>query len=75
MSVISSYRFCPICDKMQNVLLCEEEAVTKVAQVPVKYLELRYKCPTTNETFMNTNLINQNILRARNSYNQLQGIA
>ncbi len=75
MSIMSSYRFCPICDKMQSVMLCEDETETEVAKTKVRYNEIHYRCPVTNETFMDTNLINQNILRARNAYIEVKGTA
>ena len=72
---MSSYRFCPICDKMETVLLCEDKATTTINNTSVDFMEVHYKCPTTGEFFYDHQLFNQNILRARNVYTELKGTA
>lgn len=65
---------CPICEKIHKVMVCEEETKALVKNNPVEYKEIFYLCPESNEEFYPGNVMDENLIRARDSYKKANGL-
>lgn len=68
---------CPICDEIHEVEIRERETSASIKGEEIKYFEKVYYCShSTDEEceFESGKLVNENLLRARNSYREIHGL-
>ncbi|GAH37814.1 unnamed protein product, partial [marine sediment metagenome] len=64
---------CPICEKKHKVEVYEEETKALVKKKPIEYKEIFYFCPKSKEEFYPEKVLDQNLIRARDSYKEENG--
>ncbi len=59
---------CPICEKVHEVQVYQEPTKALIKKQPIKYIETYYHCPTSEEEFYPSQILDSNLLEARDSY-------
>jgi putative zinc finger/helix-turn-helix YgiT family protein len=59
---------CPICEEVHKVKVYKEPTKALVKKQPVEYIETYYYCPISEEEFYPSQILNNNLLEARDSY-------
>jgi putative zinc finger/helix-turn-helix YgiT family protein len=59
---------CPICEEVHKVKVYKEPTKALVKKQPVEYIETYYYCPISEEEFYPSQVLNVNLLEARDSY-------
>ena len=65
---------CPLCEKTHKVKVYEEETKALIKNKPVGYKEIFYFCPESNEEFYPEKIMDENLVKARDSYKRLGGL-
>jgi len=65
---------CPLCEKTHKVKVCEEETKALIKNKPVAYKEIFYFCPENNEEFYPEKIMDENLVKARDSYKTSCGL-
>ncbi len=59
---------CPICEKVHKVKVYQEPTKALIKKQPIEYIETYYHCPISEEEFYPSQVLNNNLLEARDSY-------
>lgn len=65
---------CPLCEKIHKVRVIEEETKALIKNKPVEYKEIYYFCLESNEEFYPEEIMDENLLKAKDSYRRLNGL-
>lgn len=61
-------KYCPFCDKEHNITIKETHSECLIKNEKIEYIEKNYYCEEYNEEFADGELVDQNILNARDQY-------
>ncbi len=59
---------CPICEKVHKVKVYQEPTKILIKKQPIDYIETYYHCPISEEEFYPSQILDSNLLEARDSY-------
>ena len=59
---------CPICEKEHKVEVYQEPIKALIKKQPIEYIETYYYCPISEEEFYPSQILDNNLLKARDSY-------
>jgi len=59
---------CPICEKVHKVKVYQEPTKALIKKQPIEYLETYYYCPISEEEFYPSQILDNNLLEARDNY-------
>lgn len=59
---------CPICEKEHKVEVYKEPTKAIIKKQPIEYIETYYYCPVNEEEFYPSQVLDNNLLEARDSY-------
>ncbi len=65
---------CPFCDEEHEISVFREKTKALVNNTPVEYEEIYYYCPIEEDKFVPKEILNQNLLAAKDSYRALNGL-
>ncbi|RAK19871.1 putative zinc finger/helix-turn-helix YgiT family protein [Anoxybacillus vitaminiphilus] len=65
---------CPFCDEEHEISVFREKTKALVNNTPVEYEEIYYYCPIEEDKFVPKEILNQNLLAAKDSYRTLNGL-
>lgn len=64
---------CPICEKKHKVEVYEEKTKALIKKEPIEYKEIFYFCPTSKEEFYPEDVLDQNLIRAKDKFKEIRG--
>lgn len=65
---------CPFCDKEHEVEIIQEDATINIKGKTVKYQKIVYYCSEEDEEFCPSKIMDENLLKARDSYRIMEGL-
>lgn len=65
---------CPFCDEPHNVQIKKRITKALVKNMPIEYEQTFYYCPKEDEEFVPDKIMDENLLKARDSYRQNKGL-
>ncbi|MFX3625114.1 MAG: type II TA system antitoxin MqsA family protein [Ectobacillus sp.] len=65
---------CPFCDEEHEISVVKEKTKALINNTPVEYEEVYYYCPIEDDKFVPKDILNQNLLAAKDSYRTLNGL-
>jgi len=65
---------CPFCDEVHEVSVIKDKTKALINNTPVDYEEIYYHCPIEDDRFVPKDILNQNLLSAKDSYRTLNGL-
>lgn len=65
---------CPFCDEVHEVSVIKEKTQALVNNTPVEYEGIFYHCSIEDENFTPKDILNHNLLAAKDSYRALNGL-
>lgn len=65
---------CPFCDEEHEISIIQEKTKALVNNTPVEYEEVYYHCSIEDEKFVPKEILNKNLLAAKDSYRTLNGL-
>ena len=65
---------CPLCEKAHKVKVMEEETKALIKNKPIGYKEIYYFCPESDEEFYPENILDENLIKAIDSYKKQNGL-
>lgn len=65
---------CPFCDEVHEIAVVKEITKALVNNTPVEYEEIYYYCSIEDDKFVPKEILNKNLLAAKDSYRTLNGL-
>ncbi|MFZ3579205.1 type II TA system antitoxin MqsA family protein [Virgibacillus sp. DJP39] len=62
---------CPFCDEAHEITVIKDSTKALVNSMPVEYEEIYYYCPKEDDKFAPKEIVNKNLLAAKDSYRSL----
>ena len=65
---------CPFCDKVHEISVITKESQCLINNEPVNYIETVCYCPVEDDEFCSEEMLNENLLNARQEYKKRHNI-